>query len=76
MSSAGVDTLRIWGYTVYMTNTHTAAILTANTVHQAMRVRGLNLAEAVALVAAETGATVDEVEAMTLAGVRLATEVA
>ena len=57
-----------------MTNTTTAAILTANTVRQAMRVRGLNLADAVALVAAETGATVAEVEAMTLAGVRLATE--
>ena len=59
-----------------MTNTDTAAILTANTVRQAMRVRGLNLADAVALVAAETGATVDEVEAMTRAGVRLAIEVA
>lgn len=56
-----------------MTNTaDTAALLTANTVRQAMRVRGLSLAEAVALVATETGATVDEVGALTLAGVRLA----
>lgn len=46
--------------------------MTSTTVRQAMRTRDLTLGEAVELVATETGATVAEVEALTLAGVRAA----
>ena len=43
---------------------HRAATMTAEVVAQAQRVRGLTRAEAVALVALRTGATVAQVQAL------------